>query len=240
MYVSNEKRSDGFGAQYQGIIYSIVVAEIENKCFVYTPFQSIEHNYENDPHYVEKIESFINIIDNYPKNAADHLVHYYDIVYLRSIFESRLDECLASESFQNLKHIFRQNKKIPFFQNEKINIAVHIRRSNIHDCRIEGCDTPDEYYLNKMKIIRNKYRNKDLLFHIYSQGNREDFVSLYENEDIEYHINEDVCDTFAGLVFADILITSRSSFSYTAALLSDGEIYYQRFWCPPAKHWITE
>ena len=47
-----------------------------------------------------------------------------------------------------------------------------------------------------------------------------------------------VIDTFIGLVAADILITSRSSFSYSAAIISDGEIYYQQFWHPPGDKWI--
>lgn len=32
---------------------------------------------------------------------------------------------------------------------------------------------------------------------------------------------------------------SRSSFSYAAAILSDGVIYYQPFWHPPGDKWIV-
>ena len=35
------------------------------------------------------------------------------------------------------------------------------------------------------------------------------------------HFNENIVDTFTGMVFADILIMSRNSFSYTAALISN-------------------
>jgi len=303
MIVSNPIRSDGFGAQFQTIIYSIVVAELENKSFVYSPFHSMEHNYDNDPKFLEKMESFINIMQHYPKlpheeseqeapetqatpieqrdipdqqnpekmesfiNIMQHypklpheeseqeapetqatpieqrdILDQQNLIYcyghIASIFESRLEECLKTNSFQKIKQIFRQNKKFPFFQNNKTNIAVHIRRPNIHDNRKDGADTLDEYYLKTIEIIQQKYIENDLLFHIYSQGIEEDFVSIYGNKDIEYHINENIFDTFSGLVFADILIMSRSSFSYAAALLSDGEIYYQHFWHPAAKHWI--
>ena len=52
------------------------------------------------------------------------------------------------------------------------------------------------------------------------------------------HLNDDVDNSFIGMVAADILVTSPSSLSYVAALISDGEIWYKPFWHPPLKHWI--
>jgi hypothetical protein len=60
----------------------------------------------------------------------------------------------------------------------------------------------------------------------------------FDKEGLCFHLNENMFDTFTGLVAADILVTSRSSFSYTAAILSDGIIYYQPFWHPPGEKWI--
>ena len=40
------------------------------------------------------------------------------------------------------------------------------------------------------------------------------------------------------MVSAEILVTSPSSLSYIAALISDGEIYYKKFWHNPRKNWI--
>jgi hypothetical protein len=53
-----------------------------------------------------------------------------------------------------------------------------------------------------------------------------------------FYIDEDLKDTFTALVGSDILVTSRSSFSYIAAILNDGEIYYLPFWHKPKKNWI--
>jgi hypothetical protein len=62
---------------------------------------------------------------------------------------------------------------------------------------------------------------------------------MYAADDTEFHINDtDVLNTFSGLVFADSLITSGSSLSYTAAILNKGVIFYKRFWHKPANHWI--
>ena len=89
-------------------------------------------------------------------------------------------------------------------------------------------------------MIRTKYPEKEIIFHIYSQNNISDYNNFIDNKnDLCFHLNEDIADTFTGLVSADALVTSGSSFSYIAAILSDGEIYYKPFWHPPAKHWIV-
>lgn len=89
-----------------------------------------------------------------------------------------------------------------------------------------------------MNILRNKYQNENLQFHIYSQGSIDNFKILHANN-IEFRLNEDLCKTFLELVAANIIVTSASSFSYYAALLSDGEVYYKKFWHNPRKEWIV-
>jgi hypothetical protein len=122
------------------------------------------------------------------------------------------------------------------FNKEKFNVAVHIRRPNFTDIGIEGSNTPLELYLLIMNYIRNKYNDKNILFHIHSQGNADDF-SILKSEDVIFHLNERTLDAFTDFVFADALVLSRSSFSYTAAFLSSGDIYYIPFWHIPMQHW---
>jgi hypothetical protein len=140
---------------------------------------------------------------------------------------------------QFIKRCFWENKDRNVYKNNKKNVAIHIRRSNPHDFGQAGqrVTTSDEYYLNIMWIIRTMHNNTDILFHIFSQGNLDDF-SVYKSDDVVFHINEDVEPTFIYMVAADILITSPSSFSYVAALISDGEIYFKEFWHKPRSHWI--
>ena len=60
----------------------------------------------------------------------------------------------------------------------------------------------------------------------------------FESQDVILYLNTDIESSFQGMVSANILVTSRSSFSYMAALLNDGEVWYQPFWHPPLKNWI--
>lgn len=237
MFYTNAIYNDGFGSQYQRIILTYIYCKLHNLQFVYRPFTAIEHNYNNYSGFIEQLETFINLKNNIPNINNNHInnINYSDI---RNYCENNIDIMSNSEHLEFIKKCFWKNKCRNVFNNNKINVAIHVRRPNIHDNRITGTDTPNSYYLNIITAIRNKYQNNNLQFHIYSQGNFENFKTFQENG-AELHLDEDVCKTFVELVAANILITSASSFSYCAALLSDGEIYYKKFWHNPRSHWIN-
>jgi hypothetical protein len=92
----------------------------------------------------------------------------------------------------------------------------------------------DSYYLEQMEELR---KLGNMCFHIYSQGNVADFEAVYSSPDTHLHINEDMCSTFIALAGADVLLTSRSSFSYVAAMLQTGEVIYADFWHRPCARW---
>lgn len=240
MFYTLIDQTDGFGSQYQKIIYSILFAEHKNGIYLYNPIKKIEHC---DVSFINKIEELINIKNNYMNiKYIDYGVDMKVIGIYEAIeyFESNIDKFLNSDSFKKIKDCFWKNKDKNFFKNNKLNISVHIRRPNQYDTRIDGTDTPLSYYFNIIEYIRNKYKNKECEFHIYSENNITDYTtSGYDTQDFVYHLNESIIETFIGMVASDILITSKSSLSYTAALLSDGEIYYIPFWHPPSKRWIV-
>jgi hypothetical protein len=237
-----EPRVDGFGAQFQTIIQGIVITETDGNNYIHTPMKNMAHNYDNDPLFLSKIEDLMNIKNYYLKDSEKDSLKFINPHVFIEKFESNIDYYIESPSMKKIKTIFKKNKINYFINNyeNKINVAVHIRRPNINDNRVSGTDTPNKYFINIMNKIREKYKNsnKPLLFHIYSQGNECDF-ECYVNNDVIFHINKDLFNTFTELVYADILVMSASSFSYSAALLSDNEIYYHMFWHKPYKNWIT-
>ncbi len=197
----------------------------------------MEHNYNNDPNFLEMIENLMNLKNNLPNlyNKDDAIsIDNIDDPFL--YFECNSKNYYNSSIMQKIRRLFWQNKNKNVFNNNKCNVAIHVRRKNAHDCLDDGTNTPDLYYLKIIDYIRKIYSNKQLLFHIYSQGNKEIF-KCYKSKDIVLHIDEPIDTTFIGMVAADILITTRSTFSYTAAVLSDNKIYYTPFWHPPLSHW---
>jgi hypothetical protein len=238
--ITNPLRTDGFGAQFQTIIYSVIYSELTNNRYVYTPFCSMEHNYDMDPEFIAKKEWLINFIGNFPLNRDSKIQSTTSVNDLISFFESNLVACYNSQSLQKIRGVFFKNKnRNDYFDAENFHIAIHVRRPNPHDSRVDGTNTPDHEYLRIIKNLRNVYSVKKPLFHIYSQGNIESFNSIYTGDDIFFHLNESTEQTFTSLVLADVLVTSRSSFSYTAGILSQGVIYYTPFWHPPLPNWIS-
>ena len=215
---------DGFGAQYQRIIQTYIYCKCHNFEFFYCPIKKMDHNYENNYEYISIIENFMNLKGNVQNSTTDkcHQIDYGTVVL--PWFDNNIDNCCKSEHMSFIKKCFWENKSNNVFNNNCLNVAIHIRRENLHDYGQAGerITTPNEYYLKIMNTIRNKHdNNKQLKFHIYSQGNINNFKIL-ANEDVIFHLDEDICKTFIELVGADILVTSPSSLSYVAALISDG------------------
>ena len=59
--ITNIIYNDGFGENLKFIIYSIIYSEYMKMEFHYTPFTNlVEHNYDNDPYFLDKKENLIN------------------------------------------------------------------------------------------------------------------------------------------------------------------------------------
>lgn len=248
-YITNVTRTDGFGAQFQSVLWIYLWAELTDKTFVYTDIKHIDlisnsgtvKDTENENTLIE-VSDYMGFnkycmgkdLDNGQiNNTSENLA--YDFI------QKNMDYVFNSKAFLSYKEFFYKDK-VNKFNKEYMNVAIHIRKLGNFEkengrFRSGTHDLSDEYYLDKMNIIRNKFGDKKILFHIYSQGTNDMFKN-FMYDDTVLHLNEKILDTFTDLIFADILVTCRSSFSYLAALLSNNQVYYLTFWHPPLNHWI--
>jgi len=242
--ITNPDRHDGFGSQYQTIIYSAIFASLNNQEFMYEPFKQIEHNYDNDPDFNEKIEKLINFKDNF-KNAPEGLQDRQKISVQEFIkfFEDDMNQCLKSEMFLKIKGLFYLNKVSPFQENT-FNIAIHIRRNNdtdnkCGDTNLQQRYLPDLAFVNIIKSLLEIYSYKDnLTIHIYSQGHSKNFKVFQDIDSrINLHLDGPVTDTFISLVYAEVLVISPSSLSYVSGLLSNGRVFAVPFWHKLGPNW---
>ncbi len=161
---------------------------------------------------------------------------YEEIEYIKSRFESaKAREC---------------DKLI--YDNNYINIAVHIRRGDIVSGQTTGQQTLTkrwldmDYYENVVsrltEKIKNKYSDKSYRIYLFSEGNADEYKSFEKYGDVIYCFDMSAMDSFLHMVRADYLVLSKSSFSYVPALLSDGvRICPDGFWhgYPDDSKWIV-
>jgi hypothetical protein len=249
-YISITDRDDGFGAQFQHILFGIMYSQENGFIYLHKPITKMDHNYNEDPEFIEKIEDFMNIRKNFKTIQEISNYHIIDFWTLYPYVVNNFDKCLDNNKtllqsifWKNKKNIFtsfhekdlQSNQSNPLLNEnsgtisntEKVlNIAVHIRRVNKCDWDTSRIDT-NSFFLNIIQKIRDSYSSRKI-FHIFSQGDEDNFKE-FNQKDVTFHLNEDIKDTFLGLVSADILITSKSALSYCAAILTDGIVYFNEF-----------
>jgi hypothetical protein len=249
-YITFYLHNDGFGSQYQHIIATMLYCFNNGYQFVYNPIKYIEHNYNKDSNYVSKMEKLMNINSLYP-SIYDEKFNGKEIgtfVDAKSSLDLNIEYYTTPQCMLPIRQLFWANKdkSSVFGNNGKINVAIHIRRMNEYDKTLERAheeifrfNSRDSYYMSIIERIRKEHggKEKELLFHIYSQGNIIDFTCFIAKDTV-LHIDEDLYDTFTQMVAADIIMTSFSSLSYVAALLNEGIVYFHPFWHKPKKEWI--
>lgn len=246
--VSSQPRTDGFGAQYQNIIFDILFTSVMTPNVQYV-FPSnlermqFEHNYENDPAFSNRLIRFMNLDAKFKFNATNPTqVFRYKGTENYAFCEANLTRLLETNAFKLIKQLFFECKTTPY-DTAFYNVAVHVRKHSTHDMMVhKRTNEPISYYINVMQFIIEGYKGTiPVRFHIHSQGDaNHEFTNFSATRaEVVMHLDESVEDAFNGLVFADALVTSASSFSYVAAMLTNGVVYYKQFWHKPSIKWVV-
>ena len=247
--VSTEPRVDGFGAQFQNIVFDILFTCTMMPHVQYVFPSNIdrmkfEHNYTNDPGFSDRLIRYMNLDTHFLKQDTTAPIRRYNGIENYAFCEANLTRLLETAVFKRIQRLFFEGKHTPY-DAAFYNVAVHVRKYSADDMRIHRrTNESDSYYIGIMRFITAQYKgHKPIRFHIYSQGNARTEFAEYTNysppTSVVMHLNESVEDTFNGLVFADALITSASSFSYVAAMLTRGTVFYKKFWHKPSTRWFV-
>ena len=115
-----------------------------------------------------------------------------------------------------------------------MSIAVHIRRrmaiETLPVWKKRGLD--NDYYA---KVLSNTLQllpdNEKISIYLFSQGEKNEFPEFDRFENLHFCLDMNPVDTVLHLINADILISSKSSFSYKPALISRNiKICPETFW----------
>lgn len=124
------------------------------------------------------------------------------------------------------------------FEAESFNIAIHVRRGDI----VVGQENQNPNLLLRWqgndyfeKILRTVVENiktkKRVAIYLFSQGEEKDFPEFEQFKNLHFCLDMNAQNSFLHMVNADLLITSKSSFSYKPALLNKGiKVCPKDFW----------
>jgi len=134
-----------------------------------------------------------------------------------------------------------------FYDSKNLNVAIHVRRGDIMvenpNDNLKLRFQNNSYYINILDTINESIGNKrNIVFYLFSQGENNDFEEFQKYKNLIFCLDTSPIQSFLHMIYADILITSKSSFSYKPALLSKGlKLCPSGFWhdYPNEKDWIV-
>jgi hypothetical protein len=175
---------------------------------------------------LNQIDLVRNIINSY---------NYPNILFLLEVnqgYERQYETYkVLSEKFFNATS--RKDDKL-VFSSDTFNIAVHIRRR----MKIETTEVwksrglENAYFATILnKLVESIGSKKKVAIFLFSQGNQEDFTEFEGFENIQYCLEMDPYASVLHMIKSDLLVSSKSSFSYKPALISKGiQIAPKSFW----------
>jgi hypothetical protein len=117
-------------------------------------------------------------------------------------------------------------------------IAVHIRRGDVTPCRRENQGY--ERYLSNLhfQMVIDKYYQEGARVVIFSQEKSFEPWDSFREKRYELWLDTDVADAWKHMLTADLVILSRSSFSFIPGMASKGKVIYTPYWHKPLRRWI--
>lgn len=240
-------KTDGFGSQLQACFSLIAYCHYKDYQYVHQPFYRMQHNDENIPDFHSIMNKFVNLehkftTTNQLTNLETSQLHKFkegffvhgslkpEFFYTEEVLKI-LRECYYSSP----KHDISQT-----FLKDKYNVAIHIRRGDVFNGGRHGSrySTNDEY----ISLLSKHNWPENVQLHIFSEGKDDDFQDILKIYPYtKLHISKNIQFTFHCLVEADVLIMSKSSFCYSAALLNNKKVigdFLKSWWHKPLKQWI--
>jgi hypothetical protein len=236
-------KTDGGGAQVHAVLSIQAFCRRYGVTYTHTPFTQIEHT--SGPQEVERWETTFALGTGHELATSFGLPVIKLKTYARrpALWFQRIIVAIphahdytdhAGETYEWL--LARRGKKT---FNQRLEIAIHLRRGDVSPTRNADRYTPDNKILDLIEMLKRalQHVSPQPEFHIYSQGIAEDFEA-YARLGCRMHLNDDALNDLLSMSKADILVIAKSSFSYVAGLLNQGIVIYEPFWHRPVAHWV--
>ena len=239
---SDGNHTEGIGAMAQYQIICYVLSKLYNTEYYFTGFKNLTHNQYFDitqEQWCKDITDFFNFpiseVSDLPRisfhqldksleefiNDNNNIIIDFESSHLMSFIDNYIDIPEVNIILNELGKNIKLDNSLKYFNKDKQNIAIHIRKYTQTDCdlnpRRELFDKSKEnYYID----LINQLNNNNNEFHIFSQGKEENFNFL-KKDNVVLHIEEHPLTSLYHMINTDVLVTANSSLSYVAHLLGN-------------------
>lgn len=132
------------------------------------------------------------------------------------------------------------------YEQTHFNIAIHVRRGDImadpSNPNLAMRYLSNDYFQKVLsQVIEMVKTDKPVHIWFFSQGKPEDYPEFAHFPNLHWCMEMGAQESFLHMVYADLLITSKSSFSYKPALLNRGiKVCPENFWhgYPDSNDWV--
>lgn len=264
-YAARPNPGAGIGHQLANWIAGYWYAKQFGLKFAYLPFSSTSWDdflgfgenevtvkeLKSKGYKVRKLPLF-NECDIAEKNRCLQIIRSYGNE--KVVFVAEQDQFYKAQHgvMEDLKNKFysapsRKNDSL-LYSDANFNIAIHVRRGDImvdqSNPNLAMRYLSNDYFEKVLAQVYEHFKvSQDNPIHIYffSQGKPEDYPEFASYHNLHWCMDMGAQASFLHMVYADVLITSKSSFSYKPALLSNGiKICPKNFWhgYPETKDWV--
>lgn len=117
-------------------------------------------------------------------------------------------------------------------------IVIHIRRGDISSSSHPHRYTPNTFYLHILDALQ-VCLGDGLDVTIHSQSSSSESFTPFQERGAKLKLDGPIEEAWADMITADILVLSKSSFSYVPALYNPNIVLYQPFWHAALPNWIS-
>lgn len=260
----------GIGHQMANWMAGFHLAKVFNLRFAHIPFSNIQHPFvaskwdeylgfgQNEILYKELLKKgykkillpLFKITDTNQLQIIKNIIQSYSderVVFLLEQDQYYKDLQTLIPELKNKYYTAPARKNdVLIYNPNNYNIAIHVRRGDImadpNNPNLAMRYLSNDYFEKVLIETINKIKSyKPIHIYFFSQGTPEDYPEFKKYKNLHWCLEMNAIDSFTHLVFADLIITSKSSFSYKPALLNQGiKVCPQNFWhgYPISSDWI--
>jgi hypothetical protein len=245
-------RSDGAGMQTVSRISGLNFAAAFGATYVHTPFFFVEHGRDGEA-LAQAWDAFLNLgegeigINDEPFEIVDYPDYFFGRAKLTSATVLRFQQCYwpgkqAPATYYNI--VPRLREKLRFEpttpQSRPLQVAIHVRRGDVSASANNSRFTDTSRVLKSVRQVAHVLNDLNLPYRmcIHSQGDSKEFAEFQELG-CELSLDADALWTMRRLIEADVLVMSKSSFSFTAALSNAGVKLCEPWLHTPLPDWIV-